>query len=192
MKISTASAGWNRSSITMAPRNGWPPGRSRYREHWRRIFPRSRRSQGLLQTGRISIILDGDQQIQERAFLADSAFFQIFSFPWLKGDPGTALDAPYSVVLTESVAEKVFGQDEALGKVLRFGDDNDYKVTGIIADVPENSHITFGSSDICRHDRSGQEIRSLFLLGEQLGSGVCALGAASDRARSSTKRSGSA
>jgi len=93
--------------------------------------------------GTISIILKGDQQVQERAFFADSAFFKIFSFPWKKGDPETALDAPYSVVLTESVAQKVFGQDEAVGKTLRFGDDNDYKVTGLIADVPDNSHIMF-------------------------------------------------
>ncbi|MFA9455074.1 MAG: ABC transporter permease, partial [Candidatus Aminicenantaceae bacterium] len=80
---------------------------------------------------------------RERAFYADSAFFQIFSFGWLGGDAAHALDAPYSVVLTESLAQKIFGQEEPVGQTIRFDDDNDYQVHGVIADVPDNSHITF-------------------------------------------------
>ncbi len=106
-------------------------------------FPEIKAVSRVISGGRVTLTLEGDQRIQERCFLADSAFFSIFSFPWVKGDSQTALDAPYSIVLTETVAEKVFGQDEALGEVVRLDDGNDYLVTGIMADVPDNSHITF-------------------------------------------------
>jgi putative ABC transport system permease protein len=93
--------------------------------------------------GNTIIKLDGDQKLRESVFYADSAFFQIFSFSWIGGDAGHALDAPYSVVLTESLAEKIFGQDDPVGETIRLDDDNDYQVTGLIGDVPANSHISF-------------------------------------------------
>jgi len=93
--------------------------------------------------GTAVIRLDGDQRLRERAMYADSAFFQIFSFSWMGGDAAHALDAPYSVVLTESLAEKIFGQQDPVGKTIRLDDDNDYQVHGVIADVPDNSHISF-------------------------------------------------
>jgi len=98
------------------------------------------------------VILGGDyiltvsdnQKISQRVFYADSAFFKIFSFPRIKGDLTSALDAPYSVVLTQAVAEKIFGEQDPLGKTIRFfNEDQDYKITGIIQDVPQNSHFTF-------------------------------------------------
>ncbi len=93
--------------------------------------------------GNTIIKLDGDQKLRESVFYADSAFFQIFSFSWIGGDAEHALDAPYSVVLTESLAEKIFGQDDPVGETIRLDDDNDYQVTGLIGDVPANSHISF-------------------------------------------------
>jgi hypothetical protein len=93
--------------------------------------------------GNTIIRLDGDQKLRESFFYADSAFFQIFSFSWMGGDAEHALDAPYSVVLTEKLAGKIFGQDDPVGKTIRLDDDNDYQVTGLIGDVPANSHISF-------------------------------------------------
>ncbi len=78
-----------------------------------------------------------------RILVADSTFFDIFTFPMLRGNPRTALVNPYSVVLTESTAKKYFGNDRALGKTMQLSDTIPVIVTGIMKDVPSNSHFTF-------------------------------------------------
>jgi putative ABC transport system permease protein len=93
--------------------------------------------------GSATFRLSGDQKLQESLMYVDSAFFKIFSFPWMRGDSGQALDAPYSMVLTETVAHKIFGEIDPLGQTVRLDDDNDYRITGILGDVPENSHLSF-------------------------------------------------
>ena len=95
---------------------------------------------------------------EEGIFYADNSVFDIFSFPMIKGDPGSALTTAHSVVITEDVAEKYFGHENPLGKVLKmtfpdwdvFGNtfvasnaELDATVTGIIENVPPNSHFTF-------------------------------------------------
>nr|WKN37474.1 ABC transporter permease [Tunicatimonas sp. TK19036] len=84
---------------------------------------------------------------EEKGFFADSSFFSMFSFPLLYGNPANALAAPNSMVLTTTLAEKYFGKnwenDAPLGKIIyvtgpRHGS---YTVTGIMADMPENSHL---------------------------------------------------
>jgi ABC-type antimicrobial peptide transport system permease subunit len=74
--------------------------------------------------------------------IADPSFFTMFSFPFLKGDPKTALEGPRSVVITESLARKFFGDEDPMGKLLTITRDP-YSVTGVIRDVPENSHLHF-------------------------------------------------
>ena len=75
---------------------------------------------------------------------ADSTFFEIFSFPFVKGDPKTALKNRNSIVLSESMARKYFGNDEPMGKVLTMHQGTyTFTVTGVIKDVPENSHLHF-------------------------------------------------
>ena len=75
---------------------------------------------------------------------ADSTFFEIFSFPFVKGDPKSALKNRNSIVLTESMARKYFGTDEPMGKVLTMHQGRyTFTVTGVIKDVPENSHLHF-------------------------------------------------
>jgi len=73
---------------------------------------------------------------------ADQSLFKVFSFPLLQGDATTALKEPYSIVLTEKSAKKLFGQMEALGKSLKI-DTTNYLVTGIAKDVPKLSHMRF-------------------------------------------------
>jgi putative ABC transport system permease protein len=74
----------------------------------------------------------------------DSTFFEIFTFPFVKGDPKTALKNRYSIVVTESMARKYFGTEEPMGKVLTItGRMDGFTVTGVIKDVPENSHLHF-------------------------------------------------
>ncbi|MCX6568628.1 MAG: ABC transporter permease [Candidatus Aminicenantes bacterium] len=74
--------------------------------------------------------------------IADPSFFTMFTFPFLKGDPKTALDGPRSIVVTESLARKFFGDEDPMGKLLTVTRDP-YTVTGVIRDVPENSHLHF-------------------------------------------------
>ena len=74
--------------------------------------------------------------------IADPSFFTMFTFPFVKGDPKTALDGPRSIVVTESLARTFFGDEDPMGKLLTVARDP-YTVTGIIRDVPENSHLHF-------------------------------------------------
>jgi putative ABC transport system permease protein len=73
---------------------------------------------------------------------ADSGLFDVFSLNMLEGDPNKALTKPYSIVLTENSAKKYFGGEPAMGKMLRFSDTINLMVTGIIKDIPRNSHFS--------------------------------------------------
>ena len=102
-------------------------------------------------SGRADILLSiGDNIQQEEGILfMDSTAFEVFSWELLQGDPKTALGAPYSIVLTESTAKKYFGDANALGQSIKGSEvagranAGDYTVTGIMADVPSNSHFEF-------------------------------------------------
>lgn len=86
----------------------------------------------------------GDQKHYEPGvFLADPEFFKMFSFVFLKGNPDTALQAPHSIVITEALAIKYFGEDEPIGKILRYNNSVDLEVTGVLAKLPRNSHMNF-------------------------------------------------
>jgi len=80
---------------------------------------------------------------EERIFHADSNFFEFFSYKLLEGDPKTVLTDPNTLVLTESIAKKYFGNESALGKLITVSGYQTYKVTGIAADAPLNSHFIF-------------------------------------------------
>ena len=74
---------------------------------------------------------------------ADENVFDVFTWPMVKGNPKTALSAPYSIVITEEIADRCFGEADPIGKVLEFGEDESFVVTGVIEDVPDNSTINF-------------------------------------------------
>ncbi|MCE7064095.1 ABC transporter permease [Dyadobacter sp. CY326] len=82
---------------------------------------------------------------EEDIYSADSTVFDIFTYKFIAGDPKIALDEPNSIVLTEKVATRFFGPSSALGQILRTDDTTSYKVTGVIEDVPKNSHFTFNA-----------------------------------------------
>lgn len=89
----------------------------------------------------------GENSFSEKKFFyVDPEFFEVFSFPFIKGDPKTALSQPHSVVLTQTTAKKYFPEEDAVGKTLTINDgqtDIDYLISGVVADVPNNSHFTF-------------------------------------------------
>ena len=72
--------------------------------------------------------------------LVDTGFFKMFSFPFIHGDPGSALQDPTSIVITDKIAMKYFGRENPLGKTLTFNNRQDLTVTGVIS-VPRNSHL---------------------------------------------------
>lgn len=72
---------------------------------------------------------------------ADDNFFKVFSVSFIYGDPNEALVEPYTVVLTETTAKRYFGNENPLGQTISRKYNNDYTVTGVIKDFPDNSHI---------------------------------------------------
>lgn len=86
----------------------------------------------------------GDKHFQEEGMVfTDSTVFDVFSWKMLAGNPKQALVAPNSIVLTQSLARKYFGDQNPVGKTLRVENQETFTVTGMIEDVPANSHLTF-------------------------------------------------
>ncbi len=95
-----------------------------------------------------------DKRFYEKIVFADPEIFDIFDFPLLDGNPDTALSAPDSLLISDSMREKYFGSDDALGKILSL-DDRLYRITGILRDIPSHSHLQFGFlGSFQRFDRS--------------------------------------
>ena len=93
---------------------------------------------------RTGLIKYAEKNFDERnIFYVDKDFFQIFSHPFIEGDPATALENPGSIVLTQDIAKKIFGTNEALGETLNLNADGDLIVTGVVENVPRNSHFHF-------------------------------------------------
>ena len=81
---------------------------------------------------------------EEKVYLADSTFFNVFDFPLLSGDPTTALIEPNSIVIPEDVARKYFGDEDPLGKTLLLGKEKaPHTVTAVLEKLPDNSHFHF-------------------------------------------------
>jgi putative ABC transport system permease protein len=74
-------------------------------------------------------------------FLADSTVFDMFSFPFISGDPETALDRPGTIVLTESAARRYFGDEDPIGHTLRIEEGPNFEITGVLRDIPSQSHF---------------------------------------------------
>ena len=79
---------------------------------------------------------------EDNVFQADQSFLTMFSYPMLRGDRNTALSAPNTAVISEETAFKYFGHEDPIGKRFRFGSQEEYEITGVIAS-PERSHLKF-------------------------------------------------
>ncbi|MFD2571029.1 ABC transporter permease [Spirosoma soli] len=93
------------------------------------------------------IITYKDKKVEANdIFFADKTLFDVFTFPFLYGNPATALAQPQSIVLTKSLAEKLFGDArKAVGQPIEFSNNFVNTVTGVIDDVPSNSHLQFSA-----------------------------------------------
>ncbi len=89
-----------------------------------------------------SWVTSGDKSFKEPVYCSDPSFFDLFHFPFLKGDPRHALENPGSVIVTERFAEKMFGDVDPMGRTLTIGN-AEYMVNGVLANFPVNSSINF-------------------------------------------------
>ena len=127
--------GGNEKSYAIAPA---PVARA-----FRNDFPEVEETARLLQQTGFQVS-KGHQHIQEdKMAYADSSLFRVFTLPLLSGDPSTALKDPKSIVITEAAARKYFNSTNALGKTLTLNDTSFYKVTGIMKNIPGQSHFDF-------------------------------------------------
>ena len=113
-------------------------------EELRDNYPEVKNAVRFFGTGR-SLYKNGDKQFYEEEFyLADSTAFDMFTYEFMHGDPATALDMPFSVVLTEKTAKKYFEDvSAAVGESIQNQQGEEFKVTGVLKDVPLNSHFIF-------------------------------------------------
>ena len=97
--------------------------------------------------GRPSRISYGDRGFFQYVIVADASILDVFNLPLAKGDRKTALKDPYSILMTERMARKYFGEGDPIGKVLTLEDKvyigGEYTVTGILKDIPQSSHFGF-------------------------------------------------
>ena len=93
-----------------------------------------------------AVVTYEDKCFTENIRLADPGLFRMFDFVFISGDPATALDEKSSIVITEEMAEKYFPGENPMGKVLRLNDQYNFKVTAVLAEMPENSSFRF---DFC-------------------------------------------
>ena len=124
--------GWSSTQVPLAPtlQKDYP-----FVENYVRFFPYGR-----------MMFRQGEKRFyEEDIYAADSTVFDIFTYPFVEGDPHTALHQPGSVVLTRKTAQKFFGSRSALGQSLQTNDTTFYKVTGVMEDVPKASHFTFNA-----------------------------------------------
>lgn len=106
-------------------------------------YVRLHRADGMIQYQKDGLMIS---HFERKGFYADSGFFSMFAFPLVKGNKDNVLKKPNSVVITETVAKRYFGDAEPLGKVLTLTTEwqgGDYVVEGVVKDLPANSHMQF-------------------------------------------------
>jgi len=85
----------------------------------------------------------GDKKVKKNGYTVSEHFFDLFSWKFLKGDPATAIADPNSLVLTERAATAFFGKDDPINKIIRMDNDQNFKVSAVVADPPDNSTFQF-------------------------------------------------
>ncbi|MEN8224299.1 MAG: FtsX-like permease family protein [Bacteroidota bacterium] len=104
------------------------------------------------------------ESYEEDFYFTDSTYFQVFTHDLIMGDPLKCLVEPLSIVLTKSIAEKYFGDEDPFGEILESGTGRQYKVTGVMQDVPSNSHLKFDaliSGTTLAAERGEEEFNSM-------------------------------
>lgn len=111
-------------------------------EHFTRVIPPSK----VMSTFSFSYDNNSDDVKtfnENRAFYVDNDFLKIFTVQWSSGNIESALQDPYSVILSRSAADKYFGSTDPINQLILLNGNTPYKVTGVFEDLPENSHLQF-------------------------------------------------
>ena len=107
--------------------------------------------------------LGAERRYVDDVVTADDNFFDVFPFELLRGNPEIVLAGPNRLVLTQSLAQRFFGDQDPVGQVVRVEDGADYTVTGVVEDVPSNAHFSFQALRSLtakqRTDRYGSDVR---------------------------------
>jgi putative ABC transport system permease protein len=106
-------------------------------------FPEIKETTRHAWTGERVISYKEKKYYEDLIITVDPAFFSMFTFPFLKGDKNTALNNLNSIVITEKTADKYFGNKDPVGKILTLDNRFDFTVTGVIKNIPSNSHLQF-------------------------------------------------
>jgi putative ABC transport system permease protein len=119
----------------------WTPGL--LAQELRRKIPEIQYASGIFEEDHANFEAN-DKKIKEDGIAADSDYFKMFSYALLQGTPGTALNTPTSIAISEKMARSFFGSAEtAIGKTIRWDNRRDFTVTAVFADVPHNSSYKF-------------------------------------------------
>jgi len=106
-------------------------------------FPEVENAARISRPGRTPVRYNDKIFHENQVCYADNSLFDVFSFPFIKGNRETALLAPYTAVITQDTARKYFGDEDPIGKIIRLDGVADYAINGVVADVPPNSHFRF-------------------------------------------------
>ncbi len=109
----------------------------------RGVFPQVESISQLRYALRSNLRVGDRGYFENGGFYADSVFLEMFDFPWLAGDRASALDEPNSVVITKDLAMKYFNQATPIGEILTLNNAQTLEITGVLDNIPSNSHIQF-------------------------------------------------
>ncbi len=115
--------------------NAWPIG-----DILRREFPEVEQVLYTRSAGNLMVTFEG-KKVREKAHFVSPEFFTLFSFPLIQGNAESALQKPFSIVISEKMEAKYFPGQSALGKTLIFNDTLEFHITGVMKDIPSNSHM---------------------------------------------------
>ncbi len=104
-------------------------------------FPEIEQAARIISVGGVRVRKGGQFLQEDRVLYADSTLFSVFTFPMIEGNPADALKAPNSIVINERTARKYFNRTDVVGQSLTFGDDGVFRITGVIKDIPIQSHF---------------------------------------------------
>ncbi len=110
---------------------------------FKQYFPEVEEYVRFIPTRKQQIKYQNNDFYEEHIAYTDSTLFDVFSYNLIKGDPKKALTQPFSVVLNETLANKYFGDEDPINKVIWVDDTYKFTVTGVIKDIPSNSHFRF-------------------------------------------------
>lgn len=134
-------------------------------------YPQIEKTVRIRDDGEILVRKGTETLLEPNSCFADSTFFDVFTFPMVAGDPKTALTQPYSLVISESISRKYFNSTDVIGKTLLLNNTTNYIITGVIKDMPVQSHFHF---NFIKSMSELEDSRSTFWLSNSFGTYVLA------------------